>query len=79
MTQDEIAKVAGGLTGAQKRVYTSARLLGRMPHSTHDRVARAMERKGLLTFRHIIGGHGDWTFTEAGIAVRDFLRGEDHG
>ena len=74
MSGPDIAKIAAGLTKAGKRAIKIDRFPDYCAKPRTHRVYAALERRGLLMFRHIIAGQGDWHITETGLAVRAHLK-----
>jgi hypothetical protein len=81
MTAETVARIASGLTKAGRRAMKLDRFPDWSAKPREHRVYAALERRGLLIFRHIIAGQGDFHLTPEGLAVRAHLlanREQDH-
>ena len=77
MTEAEIERIAAGLTKAGKRAIKNDRFPDYCAKPRTHKVYAALERRGLLVFRHIIAGQGDWHITETGKALRAHLTNKE--
>lgn len=79
-TKEEIARIAKGLTEAQRRAIRYDRFPPVSAHRREHPTYSALTRKGLLEFQHIIAGQGDFALAKLGLALRHHLLTETtHG
>lgn len=70
----DIAQIAAKLTEAQRRAMSRARFPDYSTYFREHPVFSALQRKGLLEFRHIMAGSGDFHMTPIGLAVAAYLK-----
>jgi len=70
-------QIAAGLSPAQRRNISRGRFPDFTAYNREHPVFSAMVRKGLLEFRHIIAGKGDFHITTLGQSVRAILKEQD--
>ena len=75
----EAETIAKGLTKAGKQAMRFDRFPDYAAKPRAHRIYVALERRGLLLFRHIIAGQGDFHLTPLGLEVRrHLLEGADN-
>lgn len=75
----EIARVAAGLTRAQREEMRYGKFPSPSAELREHRTRKVLVRLGLATFHHIIAGRGDYKLTDHGQAVRDHILREKSG
>jgi len=75
----EIARVAAGLTRAQREEMRHGKFPASSAELREHRTRKVLVRLKLATFHHIIAGRGDYKLTERGLAVRAHILREKSG
>ena len=71
---EDLEAIAAKLSPAQMMAMRHHRLPAPITYPRDHQLYAALERRGLLQFRHIMCGRGDFTLTELGQRLRDHMR-----